>query len=414
MDHSYYRDRISAYVDNELPPQERKIVQQHISECQDCRDLRAELEKLDRFVQQRSMLAGKEYWEQSAQKIEQRLGFTGKTEIIEVTRSRWRGLVPKLVAVAASIAVLGFIALYEGDIYRRVLPPAVKSTMAPQAELAKPPPAVGADTPDLSMPAESDTEAASVIAEEPAKKQGKAEFIAEEAAVSAESDRKTAAGERETEGEEIEAGKVEMPPIPQTVNGMPRKVESVVAGQPIQITVKPDTGKLDYRSNGKKAAPVAREEEPVVSQEEVSLTAKAGVSKESRESLNFQPPVIASMAKTISAADSVLFLPADWLQDSDLKQWRQRRDSLQTLYAELTSPHRALSEAKSRQREIRPSIEEIEGRLLYSYYQVARLTQDEKERAAVVSYLTGYAQEGESLWKDLALRYLEELSRSEK
>jgi len=88
MDHSYYRDKISAYVDNELSPQEREIIQQHISECQECRNLLAELEKLDRFVQQRSQFAGEEYWERSAQKIEQRLGFAGETKVTDITPSR--------------------------------------------------------------------------------------------------------------------------------------------------------------------------------------------------------------------------------------------------------------------------------------------------------------------------------------
>ena len=86
----------------------------------------------------------------------------------------------------------------------------------------------------------------------------------------------------------------------------------------------------------------------------------------------------------------------------------------QRLYAELTSPHRALSETKSRHRESRPSIEEVEGQLLYSYYQIAKFTQDDEERAAAISYLTDYTQKAESLYKDLALSYLKELTQSEK
>ena len=146
MNHSYYRDRISAYVDNELSPQEREIIKQHISECQECRNLLAELEKLDRFVQQRSQLADEEYWERSAQKIEQRLGFTGETKVTDITPSRWKGLVPKLAAVAASVAILGFIALYERDISKDVSLPAPKSIEAPQIiPKEKAPPISGGD-----------------------------------------------------------------------------------------------------------------------------------------------------------------------------------------------------------------------------------------------------------------------------
>jgi hypothetical protein len=415
MDHSYYRDKISAYVDNELSPQEREVVQQHLDECEECRNLLAELEKLDRFVQQRSQLAGEEYWEQSAQKIEQRLGFTGETKVTDITPSRWKGLVPKLAAVVASIAVLGFIALYERDISRQISPPAMKATEAPQIELdMKPPPAVEKDFSEMSAPKEIEADAAPVSVEEPAKKREQAKLGADKADVSIKPDAITPTDERKAEVRETVADKAEIPPVQETVNEMPRKVEGVVAGQSGQVTGTLGTGKLDYYSKGTETVSVVREEELVISADELSRPTKPEVSKESRESFKLQSPVAVSMAKSVSAVDSDLVLPEDWLQDGSLEQWRHRRDSLQTLYAELTSPHRALSEAKSRQREGQPSIEEVEGQLLYSYYQIARFTQDEKERAAVVSYLTDYAQKAESRYKDLALSYLEELTQSEK
>lgn len=415
MDHSYYRDKISAYVDNELSPQEREIVQQHISECQECRKLLAELKKLDRFVQQRSQLAGEEYWERSAQKIEQRLGFTGETKVTDITPSRWKGLVPKLAAVAASIAVLGFIALYERDISRQISPQAMKSTEAPQVDLdIKRPPAVEKDFPEISAPGEMEAEETPVSVEEPAKKRGEAKLGVKKAAVSIKPDAITPTDERKAELLQAVADKAEIPPVQETVNEMPRKVEGVVAGQSAQVTGTLGTGKLDYYSKGTETVSVVRKDEFVISAEELSRLAKPEVSKESRESFKLQAPVAVSMAKAVSAVDSDLVLPEDWPQGSSLELWRHRQDSLQTLYAELTSPHRALSEAKSRRMEGRPSTEEVEGQLLYSYYQIAKLTPDESERAAAVSYLTDYAQKAESRRKDLALRYLEELSRSEK
>jgi len=415
MDHSYYRDKISAYVDNELSPQEREIVQQHISECQECRNLLAELEKLDRFVQQRSQLAGEEYWERSAQKIEQRLGFTGETKVTDITPSRWKGLVPKLAAVAASIAVLGFIALYERDILKEVSPPGMKTTESPQMELdKKPPPTTERDSSELSARGEVEAEVAPVSVEEPAKKRDEAKLGVKKAAVSIKPDAITPTDERKAELLQTVADKVEIPPVQETVNEMPRKVESVAAGQSAQVTGTLGTGKLDYYSKGTETVSVVREDELVISADELSPPAKPEVSKESRESFKLQAPVAVSMAKAVSAVDSDLVLPEDWLQDSSLELWRHRQDSLQTLYAELTSPHRALSEAKSRQREGRPLIEEVEGQLLYSYYQIATLTQDETEWVVAIGFLKEYAQKAESRWKDLALSYLEELNQSEK
>lgn len=415
MDHSYYRDKISAYVDNELSPQEREVVQQHLDECEECQNLLAELEKLDRFVKQRSQLAGEEYWEQSARKIEQRLGFTGEMKVTDITPSRWKGLVPKLAAVAASIAVLGFIALYERDISRQISPPAMKSVEAPQIELdMKPPPTIEKDFSKISVPKETEAKVAPVSVEKPAKKWEQAKLGTEKAAVSITPDAIAPTDEHKAELLQTVADKVEIPPVQETANEMTRKVEGVVAGQSGQVTGTLGTGKLDYYSKGTETVSVVREDELVISAEELSRPTKPEVSKESRESFKLQSPVAVSMAKAVSAVDSDLALPEEWLQNSSLEQWRHRQDSLQTLYAELTSPHRVLSEAKSRQREGRPSVEEVEGQLLYSYYQIAKLTQDKSERAAAVSYLTDYAQKAESRYKDLALRYLEELSRSEK
>jgi hypothetical protein len=415
MDHSYYRDKISAYVDNELPPQEREIVKQHLKECEECRNLLAELEKLDRFVQQRSQLAGEDYWEQSAQKIEQRLGFIGEAKVTDITPSKWKGLVPKLAAVAASIAVLGFIALYERDILREASPPGMKTMESPRIELdKKSPPSVEKDFPKASAPGETEADVAPENVDEPAKKRGKAKFDIDKRGVSIKPDAITQTDERKEEVRETVADKVEIPPVQETVNEMPRKVEGAVAGQSAQVIGTLGTGKLDYYSKGTETVSVVREDELMISEDEFSPQTKPEVSKESRDSFRLQAPVAVSMAKTVSAVDSDLVLPREWLQDNSLEQWRLRRDSLQTLYAELTSPHRILSEAKSRQKEGQPSIEEVEGQVLYSYYQIALLTQDESERVMAIDFLKEYAQKSESRYQDLVLSYLRELTQSEK
>ncbi|MFQ6008491.1 MAG: anti-sigma factor family protein, partial [Candidatus Zixiibacteriota bacterium] len=120
MDHSYFRDKISAYFDNELPPQEKEIVEQHLAQCQECQNLLAELKQLEQVVEKQSQLTGEDYWEQSAKRIEQRLGFSEEAKVTVITPSRWKSLVPKVAAVAASIAVLGFIALYQREISKDV------------------------------------------------------------------------------------------------------------------------------------------------------------------------------------------------------------------------------------------------------------------------------------------------------
>jgi hypothetical protein len=120
MNHEYFRDRVSAYHDGDLPPQELELMRQHLKECPDCRELLGRLEKLDRLVEEHSDLGGKEYWETLAEKIDSRLGTRAETPTVDVRRFSWKGMTWKLAAVAASFAVIGFVALHQSDIMRQV------------------------------------------------------------------------------------------------------------------------------------------------------------------------------------------------------------------------------------------------------------------------------------------------------
>ncbi|UCE24566.1 MAG: zf-HC2 domain-containing protein [Candidatus Zixiibacteriota bacterium] len=120
MEHSYFKDRISAFHDNELKNEERQLIAEHLQQCDECQKLLAELEKFERMVDKHSGLAGDEYWEKSARKIESAIGAETATEIVEIETSSWKGLGWKLAAVAASVAVIAFVALYEGEISERV------------------------------------------------------------------------------------------------------------------------------------------------------------------------------------------------------------------------------------------------------------------------------------------------------
>jgi hypothetical protein len=78
------------------------------------------LREVDRLVEEHSGLDGDEYFEQAAQKIEERLGIadTAVTDISPESRRRFKGLWWKVTAVAASVAVLTFIGLHQEEIFQ--------------------------------------------------------------------------------------------------------------------------------------------------------------------------------------------------------------------------------------------------------------------------------------------------------
>jgi len=122
MEHSYFKDRISAFLDGELPPYEEQVVGEHLAGCEECQQIKAELEKIDSLVEKYSDLDDDEYWEKSAQKIEDAIGIS-ETQIEDITpgkKSNYKGLGWKLATVAASIAVLTFIGLHEKDIFKEI------------------------------------------------------------------------------------------------------------------------------------------------------------------------------------------------------------------------------------------------------------------------------------------------------
>lgn len=115
MDHNYYRERISAYADNALPPYEQMAVEEHLATCAECRAALEKIRALSVWIEEKGILGESEYFEKQAQKIEERLGIA-QTEVTPiVTKRTWRGVGWKLTAAAASIALVGILAFYTRD-----------------------------------------------------------------------------------------------------------------------------------------------------------------------------------------------------------------------------------------------------------------------------------------------------------
>ena len=119
MDHGYFKDRLSAYIDQELTPEETRAVADHLEECAECRQELTRLGELERLVGEHSGLDGEEYFEQSARKIEERLGLvdTTVTDISPASEKRFKGLWWKVTSIAASVAILTFVGLHKDEIF---------------------------------------------------------------------------------------------------------------------------------------------------------------------------------------------------------------------------------------------------------------------------------------------------------
>ena len=91
MNHGYYQDRLSAYFDQALTPEEMRAIKEHLESCAECREQLDNLAKLDQLIEEKSGLGESDYWEKAAQKIENEIAAEEDKEITEV-RSGWFGL----------------------------------------------------------------------------------------------------------------------------------------------------------------------------------------------------------------------------------------------------------------------------------------------------------------------------------
>lgn len=59
MDHSYFRDRVSAYMDQNLPAMEQELLTHHVEKelCPECNRLLQELRAVDGMVSKHSGLS---------------------------------------------------------------------------------------------------------------------------------------------------------------------------------------------------------------------------------------------------------------------------------------------------------------------------------------------------------------------
>lgn len=130
MDESYFKDKISAYLDNELSAEERVIVEEYIRAHPDAQEQLARLAALKKVSDRHLSLGGDDlYWERNARKIESAIGAVSAEKVSAPQKSEWMRHWWKLTAVAASVGILFFIATNKDEIEKKALPTDAPSTV---------------------------------------------------------------------------------------------------------------------------------------------------------------------------------------------------------------------------------------------------------------------------------------------
>lgn len=395
MEHSYFKDRISAFHDNELKNEERQLIAEHLEGCAECRQLLEDLQRFDAMVEKHSGLAGEEYWEEAAQKIEAAMGEEEKTEIVEVKRSSYWGLGWKLVGAAASVAIIAFIALYEGDIKREVDKRSQAAIEEPAAAADSVPDSVAGYVADLGGPETQPQEA-----KKTAPTENEIDKAEQGVVTNAEGEVFIRGGRASEETTIIKAAPETVPEQPPAARPKAVPDADLSKDQPVEKTL----------------APAPDEQVPTLSQIQLKQTIAEFDRQDSQPA-----PVEEFEGETEYSLD----VDDDELALS-LEEWRARRDSAQAVLSEqkrlvyrdaisAAQAPPALREDKKRLVAVVDSIsKELEKEdptlvLLECQYQIARLTDSKKEREEAVSFLRNYLEDEDSEYKLQAAFYLQQL-----
>ncbi len=461
MEHSYFKDRISAFIDGELPPYEEQVVGEHLVDCEECQQLKAELEKLDSLVKERSGLNEDEYWEKSAQEIENKLGLSD-TNVVDVNakkKSGYKGLGWKMVTAAASIAILTFIGINKDDIFKDI-----DTTPKMQAPSIALPPPESLQQDDLVLGEDNAIESATIDEENI----GKAESLGKGPGT------ETRGKKGSTEQKEIVTPKIGIPaPSPlsesdlkqnkaqeeSTVNTEPVKtiedllsqVEGVVTNTQGEVFIRGGrAGEVDYIVDGVptddhdssvKKSKTSKTSEPRVKEEQdesfdiaspdITMDMEVEKSAKSPTVVNVElEPKTTDIDKVINVtgkqdqlkvyetANQTTITREDVATSSEtstedsvliLKELITRRDSIETAWKKLSSGKKKLRLNSAVEKF--NSIDVVEKQLLLSYYDVAiaAKNKDEEEYESAIEFLKDYAKNSRSRFPVVARNYLKRL-----
>lgn len=373
MNHSYFKDRISAYFDNELKNEEQALIAEHLKECKECQELLEQLDKFDRLVEKHSGLKETDYWEQTAQKIEQATETETETEVTDIKQPSWKGLGWKFTGVAASLGIIAFIALYQRDITEEVQQTIRRAPSAVFEEALRMDSIAPGEDEKKMMPADEIARESRPRQEETIQKPGRSEFeskpsLTEQSADIVFDEDVVAPGDAEIRAKKkrLAPPKAKLQVKTTADEGGPRPEELPIVKLPYEVasseTVGPVTGERD---------------EPVVVDTDVAALAE-------------EPT-------------------GDRLLQFTLEQWRNKRDSLAAISSELTAFLAQKSGLPQKETVIstaKKTKAEIEKLLLECYYYIAQLTDDETEYQASLQFLEEYSRNENLANKDVALNYL--------
>ncbi len=402
MDHGYFKDRISGYLDSELRDYEMEAMRRHLEECAECRGIYEDLRKLDLLVERHSGLDGDDYWEAQAQKIEARLGVDAGPEVTNIAGKRGWGFGWKLAAVAASVGVLTFIGLHQTEILKQDDGREPVTIQSPPAMTTAPSEPV---SPEEQASSEKAQSSPGVQLSDPDKPEGNQSKESGGDAAG-----RTAAKKAETTVDAaLKRSQTELDKSimvqPEDKTGMEPSEPSAAAPMPQRTSPKALTDMPAFSDESAERYQAAEREESLVARMPMRLSPSLNLSGSSAlTQVNAASPAARIVAGTLTAPE-----PLDRLTLAD---WIDRSDSLQTVWNDLSRARQSLAMPSRKDRTGFSDLHLVERQLIEAQFNVGRLAagEDQTARHEAVGFLRRYVERPDARYRSTARMYLDQLA----
>jgi len=138
VEHSYYKDKLSAYFDSELEVQEMELLRRHLEGCSDCRELLKKLSSLSQKIEELSGLDENEYFGSLATRIVGKIADLDN-KVVKLPRKEIHGFGFgwKIGAVAASFMLIATVSYYQWQDHESILDEIIQQStkQAPSIEV---------------------------------------------------------------------------------------------------------------------------------------------------------------------------------------------------------------------------------------------------------------------------------------
>ena len=109
------KEKLSLYIDDLLDADEAAEIKNHLKGCDSCKTYYEKLLKLGQIVDGFSLSENEEHWESQKNKVLDQINRAEADKILEVPKIRKQNNLYKYLAVAASLALVAFVSIYESN-----------------------------------------------------------------------------------------------------------------------------------------------------------------------------------------------------------------------------------------------------------------------------------------------------------